>query len=496
MLPQGSHKIFRQQETSASKLFVTHAPHYVSFLQNAGPIPSNEIASINSLALGLSAPKELTWAGLLAGNMFKRPKARILFAVDGITQGNSIFMPRNCDNLKLNAGTSFPIDEVFILRIPIEIMHGFVKTLKDGIVLLSFQTHDAPDLEGILSQSNALHENLPSRVSKTFGGKSLSLSISGDGKLAASGSSAGENSHSLFYDQKNEKFQATNNVLAFLDLQLSKKQVHKFIHLEEDQILIKILPKSGAVDLTRFSQNYRKLLFLMVRRVFYLTLFLHVISSNHRSMFLGIKVSSDGKVVTVAVPGQGNAVFDLNKKEDFLLFAEAQIVSDVLEKLKRNPALVNDNVPDILTFSFSSVKALRDRYGENSLQAKGAVVFLSSIIPKLTKGFFDLYNGNALVEVLAMEWQGNLKDKFPAEVGHIFHHLEPHLASDSVESFSQQLPSVTLRGDVDDTVMESLCDSLHNKLLNMQSKLKVNCLGSSVLHRSRRALGESASPAP
>ena len=36
--------------------------------------------------------KELNWAGLLAGDLFRRPKANVLITVDGITKGNE----KNC----------------------------------------------------------------------------------------------------------------------------------------------------------------------------------------------------------------------------------------------------------------------------------------------------------------------------------------------------------------------------------------------------------------
>ncbi|XP_031566540.1 renin receptor-like [Actinia tenebrosa] len=387
--------------TAASMLSITHAPNYVSFLKDAGPIPSNEISSINTLALGFSVPKDLTWAGLMAGDMFRRPKARILIAVDGVLQDDSLNVP---------AQVSFPIQE----------------------------TDEVSGLDGMLSQLNALKENLATHISKIFGGRSLTLSVSADPMLAAFGSGAGMNSHTMHYNQDKKKFLLTDddNAGIFQDLQRDKNQI-----------------------LSELEKN---------------------------NFGNGVKFSKDSHVITVAVPGQGNAVFDLNKQEDFLLFAEVQIIFDILQKLQQNPDLVNDNVPDILTFSLASLKAVRARYGKNSLQAKGAVVFLSAVITKLSKGFADLYNGNALVEVLTTEWNGDLKERYPEVVGEIFHHLEPHLASDSVESFSQHLPSVNFKHDMDNTIMETLCDSLHNKLLNMQSKLKVDCLGSSVLHRTRR----------
>lgn len=56
---------------------------------------------------------------------------------------------------------------------------------------------------------------------------------------------------------------------------------------------------------------------------------------------------------------------------------------------------------------------------------------------------------------LSVHFSRDFKERYPDVVGEIFHHLEPHLASDSVESFSQHLPSVNLKHDMVRSDVES-----------------------------------------
>ncbi|EDO34171.1 predicted protein [Nematostella vectensis] len=412
------HKAFIIQEAekteSASRVFIASAPHYVSFLKNAGEIPSHEVSSILSLALGITVPKDIQWAGLLAGDIFRRPKANILISVDGVTKG---------DKFELPAKASFPVQE----------------------------TESAPGLSDILSTANAEGETLAARVSKMFSGKPLTLSISSSEMMAGLGSGFGENSHTFVWRQKPEKFMLTDddNAGIFADMQCSKAQ---------------------------FLAKFEK-----------------------ASFGQGVSFSKSAGVFTVSLPGQEKAVFDMEKQEDFLLFAEIQMMSDALEKLKSNPKLTSDGIPDVITLTVSSLKMIRNRYGKDSLQAKAAVQLLKSVLPKLTAGYADLYHGDALVEVLTTEWHGDLKEKYPQDVSGIYQLVQGQLESRDMQTFHQQLPHLALRHDLDEAGKQTLCDSLQNKLVAMQSKLKVNCASKRTLSRKRRASDDptpSASPKP
>lgn len=389
-----------EKRSDASKLIIAHNPSYVTFLPNAGAIDSDEISNVIALALGFSSTKELNWAGLLAGDVFRRPKANVLITVDGLTKDDEFDLPGRV--------ASFPVKE----------------------------SKGASSLAGILSTSSVTQENLPTRVTDVFGGKSLAVSVSGSELLAAAGHAAGTNSHTLFWNQAEDKFkQVDGEVQGLAGLTTAKEEI------------VKRLEKA----------DFGK----------------------------GVKFSSGTKEFTVSIPGKGNAVFNMEKKEDFLLFAEIDAVLQILEKLNSNPSLVQDGIPDIFTLSLSSVKGLRRRYGDKSLQTEGAIQFLQDMIPTIVKKFTDLYNGNVLVEVLCLEWKGDLHTKYPQEIHVVYQDIQPFLSSQSVDMFHDNLPAVTLRHDLGDAVKQSLCESLQNKLLSVQSPLQVTC---GVKHRARRAV--------
>ncbi|PFX21425.1 Renin receptor [Stylophora pistillata] len=321
-------------KSDSSKLIIAYTPNYVTFLPNAGTIPSNEISDVIALAMGFSATKELSWGGLLAGDVFRRPKANVLITVDGVTKDDNFDLP--------GRAASYPVAE------------------SEGVVSLA----------GILSTSRATHENLPTRVANVFGGKSLTVSMSGSEVLAAAGHTPGTNSYTSFWNQAEDKFALAeeNTVISLKDLLVTKDEI------------IKRLKRA----------DFGK----------------------------GVKFSPSTKEFTVSVPRKGNAVFNMEKKEDFLLFAEVDVILQILEKLSSDPNLVQDGVPDVFTLGLSSVKGLRRRYGDKSLQAEGAVQFLKEIIPQ------------------------------------------------------------------EEQAKQSLCASLHNKLLSTQSPLKVYCNGKPRLRRS------------
>ncbi|XP_072035285.1 renin receptor-like [Amphiura filiformis] len=71
--------------SSTSTLYVTHIPDCISFNEGAGAISSDEISDVVSVALGFTPSKELRWSGLSQGDLFKRPSANVLVAVQSVS---------------------------------------------------------------------------------------------------------------------------------------------------------------------------------------------------------------------------------------------------------------------------------------------------------------------------------------------------------------------------------------------------------------------------
>merc|ERR1711976_615278 len=80
---------------------VTHAPQYVTFRKEAGTLPTSEIAKVISAASGFQLDQDLGWDGVEQGSLFRRPKANVLFTVDGL----------DGSRLNLNNVAKFPTKE-------------------------------------------------------------------------------------------------------------------------------------------------------------------------------------------------------------------------------------------------------------------------------------------------------------------------------------------------------------------------------------------------
>lgn len=80
-------------QASGFSLDILHQPKSVHFAPSPGAIPSDEIASVMALSLGLSVPKDITWAGLQFGDLFNRPKAVMMITVDGLPEGSQLKLP-------------------------------------------------------------------------------------------------------------------------------------------------------------------------------------------------------------------------------------------------------------------------------------------------------------------------------------------------------------------------------------------------------------------
>jgi len=180
-----------QQDHSNQKSFlnVLHKPDAVKFSPNPGPIPSNEVASVLSLALGLSVPKDITWAGLQVSNPFDLPKAVVMLSIDGLPKGSK---------LKMAATESFPVN------------------LVDGVASVS-------DMYYVSSKYS-----LASHIGAIFEGRSTIRSVSGDDQTASSGHSNTASSETSVWSEATESWKVVGGD-GEVKTTMSKHQVTKRI---------------------------------------------------------------------------------------------------------------------------------------------------------------------------------------------------------------------------------------------------------------------------
>ncbi len=118
-------------------LYVTHSPSYVEFQKGAGPIDVTELQDVISLALGFENTKDLSWDGLLVGDLFHRPKANILITIETTDQAVDLDMGSNVIQFPLRGGGEVNLQA---LRHSIASMYG-----EDDPLMLEL----SPDVKGV-----------------------------------------------------------------------------------------------------------------------------------------------------------------------------------------------------------------------------------------------------------------------------------------------------------------------------------------------------------
>ena len=194
------------KEQHDSTLNVLHKPDSVHFAPSPGSIPSNEIASILALSLGLSVPEDIKWAGLQVSNPFNLPRAVMMLSIDNLPKGHK---------LKLPSTATFPVDQV------------------DGVTSISDMYHVSS------------RYSLASHLGAIFEGRSKIVSISADEKVAGSGHSNTRLSATSVWSDLTNSWKLINGEGEVKDA-LSKKQVLKrissvlisgYVYNEQQQIV-------------------------------------------------------------------------------------------------------------------------------------------------------------------------------------------------------------------------------------------------------------------
>lgn len=187
-------------QASGFSLDILHQPKSVYFAPSPGAIPSDEIASVMALSLGLSVPKDITWAGLQFGDLFNRPKAVMMITVDGLPEGSQ---------LKLPSTRSFAVKKI-----------------------------DEGSVEQIYSVSK--HSSLASHVNAIFDGEANTISMAADKRTVAAGYGYGKSSKALFWNDKLEEWKTVREDSSESQVELDKQQLLKSLKL--------ILPKGFEYD--------------------------------------------------------------------------------------------------------------------------------------------------------------------------------------------------------------------------------------------------------
>lgn len=294
------------------------------------------------------------------GNIFEKDRANIMFVVDGVGSETIQSIPQlktlKQSGQKLSiVKRYYPQDNVASLT---TIFTGYGPSAH-GVVNKTWTSPQGKSVAYSNLQSSPQTANLADVVSQSFAGKSLIVSASSDSQLT-----------SIFgVNQFANKHLSTNSFGYYWN---EKTNSFKNIY-------------SSAINIPSTKQN---LLEAIAARVYQL-----------RNKGDRVKYSNDQ--IAVDFPTENiHVVFDLAVKEDFLLFAELELVHSIVASLQ-SPAmkvLVDDSVPDLFTFAFSAIKGLQARYGKDSTQVTAALLILDGTLSKAVSDFKILY-GRVAVEI-------------------------------------------------------------------------------------------------
>ncbi|XP_071286397.1 renin receptor [Agelaius tricolor] len=92
-----------------------------------------------------------------------------------------------------------------------------------------------------------------------------------------------------------------------------------------------------------------------------------------------------------------------NNEVDLLFLSELQVLHDIASLLSRHKHLAKDHSPDLYSLELSGLEEIGKRYGEDSQQFKDASQILVDSLQKFADEMFNLYGGNAVVEVVAVK---------------------------------------------------------------------------------------------
>ncbi|NXL98855.1 RENR protein, partial [Tyrannus savana] len=92
-----------------------------------------------------------------------------------------------------------------------------------------------------------------------------------------------------------------------------------------------------------------------------------------------------------------------NNEVDLLFLSELQVLHDITSLLSRHKHLAKDHSPDLYSLELSGLEEVGKRYGEDSQQFKDASQILVDSLQKFADEMFNLYGGNAVVEVVAVK---------------------------------------------------------------------------------------------
>jgi hypothetical protein len=176
--------------------------------------------------------------------------------------------------------------------------------------------------------------------------------------------------------------------------------------------------------------------------------------------------------VTVSV-GNKQITFSAKSSEDFALLAELAFVRHIMNKLNSDSALsasVQDNIPDLYSFVFSSLKGIQKRYGAHSYEFAAALGLVDKSTEALLTTLNALYNGRVATAVAAL----NARDTSSERVKQVVHEKVSSLLYED-QDFAEYYPAIYVRtNDFVGYARDVMCETLQKAVGSGASVLCVS----------------------
>ena len=91
-----------------------------------------------------------------------------------------------------------------------------------------------------------------------------------------------------------------------------------------------------------------------------------------------------------------------NNEVDLLFFSELQVLCDISGLLSQHKHLAKDHSPDLYALELAGLDGIGKHYGEGSEQFRDASKVLLDVLRKFADDMYDLYDGNAVVELVTV----------------------------------------------------------------------------------------------
>jgi len=327
-------------------------------------------------------------AGFPQSDLFHKPKAALLFAMDSV--GSVGLKYSSLDDYKRVdiTSTSYPPN---VYSIAANMGTGTGPT-HHGIVGESWRIQGGGLVNAYSKPGQALRANIADIFSQGWQGRSLTLS-------ASSSSLAGA---FAVHPQWKQDYPSTNAYAYSL-------QGNKFVSLYDN-----------GEDSLSFDP-------------------LKLLKSPSFINFAGVVSTVDG--ILQADISDHSSSFDLSIQEDFVLFAELGFVYNLINTLQSDSdisALAKDDIPDFLSFSFSSLKGIQDKYGERSEKYVVSILLADNAMRQAIEKISQIYDGRVVSSVVYLHTQVVAEDYVK---NLLYENVRDFLHTD----FEKHYPSIFLR---------------------------------------------------